>query len=38
MSGGIFRLKHHLVETKEDFEPCAYVSEEIKNLMIKIKN
>jgi len=35
VSGGIFRFKHHLVGTWKDFKPCAYVSEEIKNLMIK---
>ena len=33
MSGGIFRFKHHLVGNREDSEPCASVSEEIKNLM-----
>ena len=36
VSGGIFRFKHHLVGTRKDFEPCASISEEIKNLMIKI--
>jgi len=36
VSGGIFRFKHHLAGTREDSEPCASVSGEIKNLMIKI--
>ena len=36
VSGGIFRFKHHLAGTREDSEPCASVSDEIKNLMIKI--
>ena len=30
VGGGIFRLKHHLARTREDFEPCASISEEIK--------
>jgi len=30
ISGGIFRFKHHLVGTMEDFEPYASVSEEIE--------
>ena len=32
----IFRFKHHLAGTRKDSEPCASVSDEIKNLMIKI--
>ena len=31
-----FRFKRHLARTKEDFEPCATVSDEIKLLMMKI--
>jgi len=36
VSGRIFRFKHYLSGTREDSEPCAYVSKEIKNLMIKV--
>ena len=35
VSGGVFRFKRHLARTKEDFEPCATVSDEIKLLMMK---
>jgi len=33
---GIFRFKHRLGGTREDSEPCAFVSEEIENFMIKV--
>ena len=36
MSGGVFRFKRHLAGTREDFEPCAIVPDEIKLLMMKI--
>jgi len=35
-NGGIFRLKHHLVGTRYDSEPCVSVPEEIKVLMLKV--
>ena len=36
MSGGVFRFKRHLAGTREDSEPCATVTDEIKLLMMKI--
>ncbi|WOL01105.1 hypothetical protein Cni_G09818 [Canna indica] len=36
ISGGIFRFKHHLAGTREDFESCATVPQEVKELMLKI--
>ncbi|KAL5141500.1 hypothetical protein HKD37_09G024839 [Glycine soja] len=36
MSGGVFRFKRHLAGTREDSEPCAIVSDEIKLLMMNI--
>ncbi|KAH1253805.1 hypothetical protein GmHk_04G010378 [Glycine max] len=36
VSGGVFRFKHHLAGTREDFEPCATVRDEINLLMMKI--
>ena len=32
MSGGIFTFKHHLVGTREDYEPCDSISKEIKKI------
>uniref|UniRef100_A0A0R0E3Z8 DUF659 domain-containing protein n=1 Tax=Glycine max TaxID=3847 RepID=A0A0R0E3Z8_SOYBN len=36
ISGGVFRFKHHFVETREDYEPCATVPDEIKLPIMKI--
>jgi len=36
VSVGVFRFKRHLAGTREDFEPCAIVPDEIKLLMMKI--
>ncbi|KAK7274607.1 hypothetical protein RIF29_15703 [Crotalaria pallida] len=36
VSGGIYRFKHHLARTREDAEPCPVVSDEVKELMLKV--
>ncbi|XLR48524.1 hypothetical protein HN51_032760 [Arachis hypogaea] len=36
ISGGIYRFKHHLAGTKEDLEPCASISEEVKAVILKV--
>lgn len=36
LSGGIFIFKFHIGGTRDDYEPCAMVLEEIKFLMKKI--
>jgi len=36
VSGRILRFKHHIAKIREDFMPCASVSEKIKKLMLKI--
>ncbi|XLS52131.1 hypothetical protein HN51_012808, partial [Arachis hypogaea] len=36
VTGGVYRLKHHLAGTKKDVEPCMGVSDEVKKDMFDI--
>ena len=36
MTGGVYRLKHHLACTKKDVGACPSVPDEVKKLMLQI--